>query len=578
MKRLLWVFAFSLMGAVSSFGQVYNSTICATYQGSGSGGYVYWRYSYDNVTWYAYGGTSVAAGGSVKASGGSCAAANYPWWAYWRGEWSTDSGATFGGTNTSPSKINSGESFTFNFGAPATYWTNTTASICLTNLPSYGLLSLGPVHVYACTNNGSPFHVYGPEWVDYNSRKCWSFSLTATNSDRLTCFYADYWLGEVLYRTNGTINSSSGTEPGASGADRSGSGGGKATDEYDGGTNSTVNDEAIIRALDELRRTMSTRASESNQVAANTLLSVISGKLDQLTNSSSGLDTNSAREMTLRGVTNALNDGFGRLQSTANSNAAQAHGDFVALTNMLGDTNLPGQSKWDSLRSAMVGLFGIGESATNGGAAWTAGSNALGGTALGKFDQAVSEVGSAPTIGSGTAGGLSMAFMGQTLDFNPDSSVLSGILTIVYDGWTFVLVATFALWAGKYLNETVRTLAATSSGGVPNLEGQISGFTFGVGGNLVGVLIYGAVALAACVLFVVVTNWLFGQLLGQLGLAASAADAFALGGNATALWLLNQAFPIALFLSLLFLRVTLQITGAKILLAVAAAFRWLMGK
>lgn len=240
-------------------------------------------------------------------------------------------------------------------GGGTQYWTNTTGTVCLTNTfaSNEGGFILGiPYTVYFCTNGGSPQVLpagNNPGIMPYGSNYCWTVTLSATNSDRLTCLYVDYWEGENLRRRDGDINQYLTQTNNPSGTQGSGSGSGnKPTDDYPSGTNSNVNDEALRRALDELARITRTRSSESNQAAGNALLSTMSGKLDLLTNNSA-FDTNSAREATLRAVTN----GMATLQSTMNSNAAQAHGDFVNGTNMMSQGMGSALTNWEGAYSGL---------------------------------------------------------------------------------------------------------------------------------------------------------------------------------------------------------------------------------
>jgi hypothetical protein len=241
-------------------------------------------------------------------------------------------------------------------------------------------------------------------------------------------------------------------------------------------------------------------------------------------------------------------------------------------TNLVTQTDM---ANWSN--NAARGMQGHG-AVTNSSVALSSASNQFGGSFLGQYDTA-GGYSSTMTNGTGLStvstapAALSFVLAGNTINLDPEAWS-PGILGIIKNAWTFILLSLFSLWCGKKMMEVSAAMAITPGGGVPNLELSAAGF----GGNLAGVAVALLIPIAVIALVVFVGNAIFGAILGYLGLLPASSTALGLGGNQIALYLLSQSFPISLFLSLLSSRITLQFTAAKVMTLGAGAARWLWTK
>lgn len=290
-----------------------------------------------------------------------------------------------------------------------------------------------------------------------------------------------------------------------------------------------------------------------------------------------------AEENTLRGATNQLGSQIALAQVSTNlagqtaSKLTALTNQFGTLTNQLGSVSntMVGVSNLLSSRNTAGSNYVYSGSQTNFSSATNAGSSAAS-AALTGFDSAVSSLGSAPTglNGAGDGAGLTMTFCGQSLNFNPDNAVFPGFMAIIKAAWTFVSIFVFCYSVGVLLFEVSKTYAGAQSGGVPNLEISV----LGSGGNFAGLAVALAVAAVLISVWVLIFTALFTAVSSSLGLLPAASSALGLGGNAVALYLLNQAVPIQLILSLAFTRLVLQFTAAKLVVICSSASRFLIGR
>jgi len=218
-------------------------------------------------------------------------------------------------------------------------------------------------------------------------------------------------------------------------------------------------------------------------------------------------------------------------------------------------------------------IYSFTSAMTNGQAAWDLAGTTF--TAKTNFEIAAGfgDVTGAGITGAGSTTGLSFAFCGYTLNLDPESQ-FPGMMAIIKDAWTFLLLAGFAIWVGKTVLDITRSLGSMASGGVPDLEGEV----FGIGGNVLGFTVAIMAAFALILVTGICLGYIFQLFLTQLGLLPSAATAFSLGGNGIALYLLHSSFPVTLFLTLTSLRITLQFTAAKYVGLALAAARFILNR
>lgn len=235
---------------------------------------------------------------------------------------------------------------TFNYPvAPVVQYTNSTASICLTNTSTATDM---PIRIFYCLDGGSPVQDMSAKPALAPGEK-WCFSKTTASGHRLTCFYAEYFSDGWHTQNGGISDNVSGSDQGPGGStgneldDGWFGNGDNPADEYPGGTNSIVNDDLLARTLREILQELQRQGGLGN-IGGGYLGGIYTNTLGGLGGANTNLNipglTNVAQEGTLKGLTNLVGNGMSTLQSTMNSNAAQAHGDFMNLTNMLGGTNI----------------------------------------------------------------------------------------------------------------------------------------------------------------------------------------------------------------------------------------------
>lgn len=301
----------------------------------------------------------------------------------------------------------------------------------------------------------------------------------------------------------------------------------------------------LIAATNFLSRTTNYLASVTNLLGLERdLLSRTTNYLSVLTNQTSG-------------VTNLL---------------AQQWTNSVGISNLLGGVGLT-----NGAATNVVGLGMVPSTATNAAAAFAAGSNGV--WAAGVVILGSSSDGSSVTnaggglVGSGSPAALSFSFCGTTIDLDPEVR-FPGVAAMAKAAWTFVILASFCLWAGQWIWEAVGRIGSAQTGGVSDLNATLLGF----GGNVVGLVVAFAVPAAFIALWVGSLTTCASLILSWSGLMPAAAAAVGVGGNQTALYLINLFFPVSLALGVLGARISIPFTGAKVFLVSAAASRWLFGK
>lgn len=467
----------------------------------------------------------------------------------------------------------SGATYVYSGDAPAIQYTNSHRTICITN---NSMVTGMPVRIFQCINGGGATRIDPSSSSDYSviapgGVLCKTVSLV--NGNLLTCFYAEYFDDNGWHTQQGSGSDDvSGTNPGPGGTDDSGSntnGWNFPADQYPAGTNGTVNDDALLKALRELANQLRGIGGGGSINTGNGYLGQIATNTGVLaTNLSIGL-SNVAQENTLKGLTNLLGSKLSTLQGTMNSNAAQAHGDFMNLTNMMGGSN--------GIAARIWGL--VPTSATNAASA-TNSAGSLISSLLGGVDgnAAGAAIGTKPTVPQGSTNGMVLSLGTiMTLNLDPESWA-PGLMAAIKAVWTFLVLAAFAMWAGKLYFETTKVFATVQTGGVPDLNASVEGFTFGAGGNIAGVIVALAVPIAFITVSIVIVKLLIGWLLSNLGLIPAAGAAMTFGANNIALYLLHSCFPVDLILTLLFLRMTLPFTIGHIVVGCAGAARFLWGK
>jgi len=210
--------------------------------------------------------------------------------------------------------------------------------------------------------------------------------------------------------------------------------------------------------------------------------------------------------------------------------------------------------------------FGMGTSATNGGDAMSL-AEGLTDSISDSADSALSGLGTAPAILSGgSAAGLSMEFMGRTLNFDP-AEIYPGAGDFMRAGLMLVV----ALWLGRYLVDlylkTATVYATSQTGGVPAIGPW----------GAIGLPLAIVVAAAIVALWVAVFALLFSNGLDYIGTIGATAGGVILGDGG-ALYLLNHFFPIAFILSACWTRLIAPFAVTKLIIITASAQRFLLGK
>lgn len=218
----------------------------------------------------------------------------------------------------------------------------------------------------------------------------------------------------------------------------------------------------------------------------------------------------------------------------------------------------------------------IPATATNAPAALAAAQAAEGDYGINQF---LSELN--PVLPSDSPGDVNMTmdFCGQTIDLNP-VHMFPQVANACYICTKIICLLLFLVEISRMFWELVRAKAATSSGGVPDLEviGGAEFFGSGgeIGGNLAGLILAVFIPFAFIFLFSTVMAYLFNNL------GINIADAMNISAFSTSLGdgynLLAAFFPVHLMFSLLCTRITLQFTMAKLFSIASNAARFLFGK
>lgn len=314
----------------------------------------------------------------------------------------------------------------------------------------------------------------------------------------------------------------------------------------------------------------------------------------------SGSSTNLANSQDIQNLAGNIAAGLGGLDSDLNKFASQNHADNGVASSWLSSIAAGMYSASNSLAGLANGALsetylsnvlwsanstntanygstlGTVTSATNAAAATVAGSAALG-SDPGAFDTYSNSVsGGVPTVGAGSSSGLSFSFAGgATINCDPEAWC-PGISSFIKASWTLILLAWFCYDAGHLLWEAAQTFASAQTGGVPDLSAEV----LGVGGNIVGIAVAVLIPAAMIALWKLAFDYFvvgaISSYTSQMGSAIG--GAFGFNADQVALYLLNETFPISLFLGLLVTRLTMHFIAAKIVMIAAAASRFLFGK
>ena len=274
------------------------------------------------------------------------------------------------------------------------------------------------------------------------------------------------------------------------------------------------------------------------------------------TNGGFGAGGSGTNSFDVAGVTNNATANMRVLSNGLSSISGALSNGFAGLTNGAGYSNL--------VTGGMIPSSG-----TNGDAALASG-NSASAAAQSAADGAIAAVGSPPQPGDGSMPSLNITIAGATMDISPEA-IAPGITASLKSMITLVALITFAMSAGKLFWEASRTYAQAQTGGVPDLDAEV----LGVGGNVFGVIAAIAVPTVFIGLWVALFTALFGLLTGFLSQLAT--SAFSLP-NATAMAMLEAVFPLNLILSLVWTRVVMQFSAAKLVIISASASRYLFGK
>lgn len=177
-----------------------------------------------------------------------------------------------------------------------------------------------------------------------------------------------------------------------------------------------------------------------------------------------------------------------------------------------------------------------------------------------------------PTLPGGDGSGWTMLFCGQTIDLNPVTRFPTVAAASIL-GFTVVLWVAFVRKMGELFTETVKTITAVQTGGVPNLEAQAATF----GGNVLGIAVALAVPLIFVTAWAILVAWLLNLFLSHFTEAIGFTSwASSLGGKGW--YLLVSFFPVQLAVTLCLTGVVLHFTIGKVVLIAAGASRFLWGK
>jgi len=258
-------------------------------------------------------------------------------------------------------------------------------------------------------------------------------------------------------------------------------------------------------------------------------------------------------------VQNWPTNGFGSGNST----------NELTLTNYASETTLEGISNLLSATNSQS--ISIPNSATNGDAAVAAATSAEGDqSGISGFLSSLTP--NLPSDGPSSAPDMTMTFCGETINLDPFVQ-FPGLSSFALTGFRIVLILAFLVELGHMFWELVKAKSSTQTGGVPDLE--VMGFTFG--GNILGAITAVIIPAVFIGIFVLVMAYVFAHLGVDISQALDISG-WLNGMGATAEYLLTSLFPVSLFFSLVFTRITLQFTLAKMFSLASDASRFLWGK
>lgn len=188
-------------------------------------------------------------------------------------------------------------------------------------------------------------------------------------------------------------------------------------------------------------------------------------------------------------------------------------------------------------------------------------------------DGMLSAIGDAPggaLAGSGSSEVFSFAFMGETINLDPEVH-FPGVMGIAKILLTAIVMILFALDISRMFYETVHTFTTAQTGGVPDLNA--AGFNVAGAGAAVVVPI---ILIATWVVALVAIAAVMLTALGPFASAMTAAAGISLPAGAQ--YLLYATTPVVLIISLAFSRIVLWLTAAKAVMVAGAISRFLIGK
>ena len=283
-------------------------------------------------------------------------------------------------------------------------------------------------------------------------------------------------------------------------------------------------------------------ATETGQMSVSNLLQGIAGNgtnlygmVSNLFLSSSngwGSVSNRATESTLRGISNLL-------------------------------ANWPYTNQPDT---NATGLGDVPSTATNGAAASSAAAAIDGDYGV---DGVASSFGSAaPPADATGAPNMTMTFCGQVINFDPNV-IFPGVSSASYIGFSLVLVLAFMVEVSRLFWNIITIRAQTQTGGVPDMD------VLGV--NAIGVGVAVVVPAVFLGLFVAAMAFVFSYASSYLATALNV-SAFTTALGSIGFYLLSSFFPVHLFFTLIFTRLTISFTAAKMVAFASAAARFLFGR
>lgn len=294
----------------------------------------------------------------------------------------------------------------------------------------------------------------------------------------------------------------------------------------------------------------------ANQISS-TLASNGLAMTDLFSNLTDITNADIASETTLSGISNLLAGAFG----------GGTNGGTFSISNVSTETTLRGMSNLlSSLLNATNPNVGIGVSlaSTNAAAAEAAADSAEGDYGVSGF---ISQI--TPSLpGDASVPSMTMNFCGQTIDLDPNHAFPS-ISPMCLLGWRIMLVLAFIFEVARMFWKLVQIKASTETGGVPDLD--VAGFN-GLGA---------AMALVVPVTFIVLFSVGMAYLFSNLGVSITEAmniSAWTSSMGSIGYYLLASFFPVNLFFTLIFTRITLSFTLAKIVALATDASRFLWGK